>query len=97
MTENLHGGVLARALHGGQDGYLRMKMSLTEILFVAAVVLIIMSASRMSAIGNALGKFVYSFKKASKGEGFIDAKVSRTGSARQIEDAQIVDEKKSHS
>jgi sec-independent protein translocase protein TatA len=75
-----------------------MKMSLTEILFVAAVVLIIMSASRMSAIGNALGKFVYSFKKASKGDGFIDAKVvSRTGSARQIEDAQIVDEKKPHS
>jgi sec-independent protein translocase protein TatA len=65
-------------------------ISLTEILFVVAVVVIVLSASRMSALGNALGKFVYSFKKASKGEGFVDAK------ARVIEDAQIIEPEKKH-
>jgi sec-independent protein translocase protein TatA len=70
-----------------------VKISLTEILFVAAVVLIVLSASRMSALGNALGKFVYSFKKASKGEAFVDVKPKVTAS-RAIEDAQIVEEKK---
>jgi sec-independent protein translocase protein TatA len=71
-------------------------ISLTELLFVAAVVLIVLSASRMSALGNALGKFVYSFKKASKGDGFVDAK-ARPVSGGPIEDAQIVEEKKPQS
>jgi sec-independent protein translocase protein TatA len=31
------------------------------------VLLVVFSASRMSALGNALGKFVYSFKKATQG------------------------------
>lgn len=69
-------------------------MRLSEILFIAAVLLIVFSASRMSAIGNALGKFVYSFKKAQKGEGFVDVKPSRGLSSSHVEDAQIVDEKK---
>lgn len=73
-----------------------MKIGLTEILFVAAVVLIVLSASRMSALGNALGKFVYSFKKASKGEGFVDAKPARviSGTRAPIEDAEVIEPKK---
>lgn len=43
-----------------------------EFLVVGFVLLVVFSASRMGSLGNALGKFVYSFKKASKGEGFID-------------------------
>ena len=41
-------------------------------------------ASRMGQLGNAVGKFVYSFRKASKGNDFVDVKplppTSRRGS-----------------
>jgi sec-independent protein translocase protein TatA len=73
-----------------------MKIGLTELLFVAAVLLIVFSASRMSALGNAIGKFVYSFKKAKGGEGFIDSKTVSMGPRQNITDAEIVDEKKPH-
>jgi sec-independent protein translocase protein TatA len=43
-----------------------------ELLMLVVIVAIIFSASRMSSLGNALGKFVYSFKKASHGDAFID-------------------------
>ena len=49
-----------------------MRLGTGEILIITITVLIIFSASRMSALGNALGKFVYSFKRASRGDGFID-------------------------
>ena len=74
-----------------------VKIGLTELLFVAAVLLIVFSASRMSAIGNALGKFVYSFKKAKDGQGFIDSKTVSTGARQDVTDAEIVDEKKPRS
>ena len=32
----------------------------------------------MAALGNSLGKFVHSFKKAARGEGFVDVKPGRT-------------------
>ena len=35
-----------------------------ELLVIGFVLLVVFSASRMSSLGNALGKFVYSFKKA---------------------------------
>lgn len=81
----------ARCLPVNMNG---VKLSITEILFVAAILLIVFSASRMSALGNALGKFVYSFKKAQKGEGFVEGKRRLSG---PVEDAQVVDEKKTHS
>ncbi|MFZ5443620.1 MAG: twin-arginine translocase TatA/TatE family subunit [Myxococcota bacterium] len=45
-----------------------------ELIVLAIILVIVFSASRMGAIGNALGSFVYSFKKASRGEGFVDVK-----------------------
>jgi len=67
----------------------------SEYLFIAAVILIILSASRMSQIGNALGKFVYSFKKAKDGAGYVDGKtVSMRSGSSEVVDAEIVDEKK---
>jgi sec-independent protein translocase protein TatA len=51
-----------------------------EVVMLAVVVFIIFSASRMGQLGNALGKFVYSFKKASHGNGFVD--VTPMGKAR---------------
>lgn len=67
-----------------------------ELMFIAAVLLIVFSASRMSALGNALGKFVYSFKKAKGGSGFVDSKTVSLGARQQVTDAEIVDEKKPH-
>lgn len=70
-----------------------MSLSVGEIAILVIVMVIIFSASRMSALGNALGKFVHSFKKASQGDGFIDVK-PKTLSRIEPEDAQVVDRKK---
>ena len=49
-----------------------------ELLVIGFVLLVVFSASRMASLGNALGKFVYSFKKAAQGQGFIDVKPERS-------------------
>ena len=84
-------------LPGGDAGVKMpgVKLSLTELLFVGAILLIVFSASRMSALGNALGKFVYSFKKAKAGTGFVDSKTVSLGARQPVSDAEIVDDKKS--
>ena len=73
-----------------------MNIGVGELVMLGVIILIIFSASRMGSLGNAIGKFVYSFKKASKGDDFIDVKPpSKLGSHNQpIEDAHVVDEKK---
>jgi sec-independent protein translocase protein TatA len=43
-----------------------------ELILIGFVVVVIFSASRMGQLGNAVGKFVYSFKRASKGEDLVD-------------------------
>lgn len=61
-----------------------------EILMIAAILAIVFSASRMGQLGNALGKFVHSFKKASKGEDFVDVTPAKK-LERGAEEAQVVD------
>lgn len=61
-----------------------------EILMIAAILVIVFSASRMGQLGNALGKFVYSFKKAAKGDDLVDASGTKK-LERGSEDAQVVD------
>jgi sec-independent protein translocase protein TatA len=53
------------------------RLGFGELLVIGFVLLVVFSASRMAALGNALGKFVHSFRKASRGEGFIDVKPER--------------------
>jgi sec-independent protein translocase protein TatA len=53
------------------------RLGFGELLVIGFVLLVVFSASRMAALGNALGKFVDSFRKASRGEGFIDVKPER--------------------
>jgi sec-independent protein translocase protein TatA len=71
-----------------------------ELAMLAAICVIIFSASKMSALGNALGKFVYSFRKAYKGEGFVDVKPVQKlervspGQNSQVVDGQVVDKDK---
>jgi sec-independent protein translocase protein TatA len=45
-----------------------------EILFIGFILVVVFSAARMGQLGNAVGRFVYSFKKAAKGQDFVDVK-----------------------
>jgi sec-independent protein translocase protein TatA len=65
-----------------------------EIIVLLFVIAVIFSASRMGALGNALGKFVYSFRKAAKGQDFIDVKRTPLGASSRREgeqDAEIAE------
>jgi sec-independent protein translocase protein TatA len=76
-----------------------MQVGPGEIIMLVIILVIVFSASQMGALGNTLGRFVYSFRKASQGEGFVDVKAtSRLGteqpaqkSERGSEDAQLID------
>ena len=65
-----------------------------ELTMLIIIVAIIFSASRMTALGNSLGKFIYSFRKAAKGEGFVDVKPVQKLERGNTVDGQVVDEKK---
>ncbi len=54
------------------------RLGFGELLVIGFVLLVVFSASRMAALGNALGKFVDSYRKASRGQGFIDVKPERS-------------------
>lgn len=45
-----------------------------ELIVIGIILLVVFSASRMGQLGNAVGRFVYSFRKASKGEDMVDVK-----------------------
>jgi sec-independent protein translocase protein TatA len=68
-----------------------MQIGTAELIVLGIVMLIVFSASRMTALGNALGKFVHSFKKASSGDGFVEGRVEkRLSRSGPIEDAEVV-------
>ncbi len=56
-----------------------------ELLVIGFVLLVVLSASRMAALGNAVGKFVYSFRKAARGEGFVDAHARKLPPSRPVD------------
>jgi sec-independent protein translocase protein TatA len=75
-----------------------MRLGVGEILVLLFVIAVVFSASRMGALGNALGKFIYSFRKAAKGRDFVDLKRvpdrSRNWKSEgKPEDAAIVENK----
>lgn len=70
-------------------------LGLGEIIVLAFILVVVFSASRMGQLGNAVGKFVYSFKKASKGQDFVDVKPLPPSSRRGTTDAEYTDSKKS--
>lgn len=49
-------------------------LGIGEIIVLGFVLVVVFSASRMGQLGNAMGKFIHSFRKASKGEDFVDMK-----------------------
>ncbi len=63
-----------------------------EILFIGFILVVVFSAARMGQLGNAVGKFVYSFKKASKGQDLVDVKPLPRGKRGQdVSDAEYND------
>ena len=70
-----------------------MRLGVGEIIVIVFVIVVVFSASRMAALGNAFGKFVYSFRKAAKGQGFVDVKRipdrSRSAESNPVDDAVI--------
>jgi len=69
---------------------MHMHFGIGEIIFLAIVLTLIFSASRMSTLGNALGKFIHAFRKASKGDDFIDLPTQTTSNT----EAQAADSAK---
>lgn len=69
-----------------------MGLKTGEIVVLVLVILMVLSASRMGALGNALGRFVYSFRKAARGQETID--VTPRKPALPEEDAEIVEAEK---
>lgn len=72
-----------------------MGLGTGEIIMLIAILLIVFSASRMSALGNALGRFVYSFKKASHGDAFVDVKAVRSIEKGTV-DGEVINEPPRH-
>jgi len=76
----------------------RLMLRVGEIIVLLFVLIVVFSASRMATLGNALGKFIYSFRKAARGEDLVDAnkRAFRQGGSKKSveEDAQVVDEAK---
>jgi sec-independent protein translocase protein TatA len=68
-----------------------MHIGTGELLMLVIIVAIVFSASRMSALGNAVGKFVYSFKKASNGHDLVDVTPRRPAPppAEKTVDAEV--------
>ena len=72
-----------------------MNFGAGEILVIVFVLVVVFSASRMGQLGNAIGKFVYSFKKAARGEDFVDAqrassRLEERRGSQPPQDAQLV-------
>jgi sec-independent protein translocase protein TatA len=72
-----------------------MQLGLGEIILLSFILLVVFSASRMGQLGNAVGKLVYSFRKASRGEDFVDVKPlpPSPGSRHGSTDAEFTDSK----
>ena len=75
-----------------------MRLGNGEIIVIVFVIVVVSSASRMAALGNSLGKFIYSLRKAAKGHDFVDLKripdSTKGKSANPPEDAAIIEEEK---
>jgi sec-independent protein translocase protein TatA len=68
-----------------------MRLGTGEFLMLGIVILIIFSASRMGQLGNALGKFMHAFKKASKGNDLIDVTPSSRRVASDTVDGKVTE------
>jgi sec-independent protein translocase protein TatA len=67
-------------------------LRLGEVLFIGFILVVVFSAARMGQLGNAMGRFVYSFKKAAKGQDFVDARpLPRSKRGQDVTDVDTTD------
>ncbi len=72
-----------------------MSVGSGELIMLVIILVIVFSASQMGTLGNAVGRFVHSFRKASQGDGYVDVKpVSKL--ERGSEDAEVIDGSPKH-
>ena len=72
-----------------------MSVGSGELIMLVIILVIVFSASQMGTLGNAVGRFVHSFRRASQGDGYVDVKlVSKL--ERGSEDAQVIDGSPKH-
>lgn len=69
-------------------------LGIGEIIVLSIILVVVFSASRMGQLGNAVGKFVYSFRKASRGEDFVDVKPLPPSSRRGSTDAEYTESRR---
>jgi sec-independent protein translocase protein TatA len=61
-------------------------LRLGEFIVIGIILLVVFSASRMGQLGNAVGKFVHSFRKAAQGKDLVEIKpLARTPPAQEAE------------
>ncbi len=65
-----------------------------EFIVIGFVLVVVFSAARMGALGNAVGRFVYSFKKASSGHDLVDVTPPRRAPQPESEAEVLPAEKK---
>ena len=69
-------------------------LRLGELLVIGFILVVVFSASRMGQLGNAVGRFVHSFRRASRGEDMVDAKpLPRSQSNASVSEAQYTEDK----
>lgn len=61
-----------------------------ELIVIGFVLVVVFSASRMGQLGNAIGRFVYSYRRALKGQDLVDVTPSQRRNAKS-EDAHIIE------
>ena len=68
-----------------------MGLGLGEVIVIGFILLVVFSAARMGQLGNAVGKFVYSFRRASQGQDLIDAKRLPSRKLHEPTDAEFTE------
>ncbi|MBF5044711.1 hypothetical protein FGE12_20085 [Aggregicoccus sp. 17bor-14] len=68
-----------------------MGLGLGEIIVIGFILMVVFSAARMGQLGNAVGKFVYSFKRASQGQDLVDAKRLPSRQHQEPSDAEFTE------
>jgi sec-independent protein translocase protein TatA len=58
-------------------------IGMPELIIILVIVLVIFGAGRLPEIGNALGKSIKNFKRASDGKDEIEIKAKRDDEARK--------------
>lgn len=69
-----------------------MGIGVGELIVICFVLLVVFSASRMGQLGNAIGRFVYSYRRASRGQDLVDVTPGSRRTPTKPDDAHVVEQ-----